>query len=868
MLIRLTTSYGGRGFNGTYNQSSYPQGCSKLIVAQEKNQTVIGTRFTKGNPTTVKRLFCYWAISAPSAPIGSIISVNMVSLSTDPSGKSFVAVYQGTHAGDPMVGRFYGTTTPGVLRIQGPNVYIIYQSEEDTLRTGFQARVNYCRPFYYGTDLCTNLCKCVQANSVSCNSVSGACTCRSGWASTDCSVDVDECLQNPCLLTQKCVNLPGTYRCDIDCTTTLNGPFGAISTIQYPTYPLNNAQCDWSITGGASEVVSLSIAKGDFQLMETAYCSYDSLNFFDGEVNTTNQIGRYCGTRIPGLLRTTKNLMNLHLQTWYYGSRKGFSGFYNTHECKEFTWGTKCQRPCTCARDNTKFCDNISGVCVCKTGWTGTNCDEDVNECRTGKCPENQACENIPGGYQCSCRLGFVKNSAGNCVGNQETCVLASGKRCSHYCYKSNNTVVCACPEGMEIASLLDQCVVSLYPYGEASGDLTRSKNFTKKTDAYYGEVKFSAEIPFAETTVTTAYIHNAGVISFGSPDISKSPTDDATKLLLKVFWPNASPSSEEIYYHVYEKCEPSAYLEGDLRYSPDRQTVMDRAARDVIKMTSCADFDVNVVVVATYVNFSSVAQQSRATVKNTFQAIFISGNRKESSSDQNFLAEETSYVFYLYPKDRMQWCNAGVQVGVTAGRFTTLVPGITASWHKASDFKQIFSYKVGQSPATSPAQQCQRYVCKNSRQITNPVYRQEIEQLYKCPCTLDRLGLQWTIYEQRSPNIYCFSISLVAKRRLLVSNPRNKLCCYRWDRPADTSDWQVWGQQLALATFVHGSPDAGHVVAGDPDWYEGVRENIDAHQWCCKDANKAKLCERFDKIYPDMECSYDVQFVPGREII
>lgn len=76
----------------------------------------------------------------------------MVSFSTDPSVKSFVAVYQGTHAGDPMVGRFYGTVIPAVQRIPGPNVYIVYQSEEDTLRTGFQARINcklYVWYFYF-----------------------------------------------------------------------------------------------------------------------------------------------------------------------------------------------------------------------------------------------------------------------------------------------------------------------------------------------------------------------------------------------------------------------------------------------------------------------------------------------------------------------------------------------------------------------------------------------------------------------------------------------------------------------------------------------------------------------------------------------
>ncbi|XP_059169377.1 mucin-like protein [Physella acuta] len=319
------------------------------------------------------------------------------------------------------------------------------------------------------------------------------------------------------------------------------------------------------------------------------------------------------------------------------------------------------------------------------------------------------------------------------------------------------------------------------------------------------------------------------------------------------------NPLQGVVHYHLYEKCEPSVFSESDQTLSPAKQNVMNRASKDVITMKSWADFDVNTVLVVTWENQVSVNDQTNTP--NTFQAIFISGNRKESSSDQDFSDEETSFVLYLYPKDKMRWCNNDALIGVSAGSFSASLK-VGSTWLRAPEFREKMLFKVGQK--TSTVQQCQRYLCKNSRQITNPVYRQEIEQLYKCPCTLDRLGLQWGFYEQRSPDIYCFSIRLVAKRRLLISNPRNKLCCYKWNKPADNSNWQFWAQQLALATFVHSSGDAGHVIPGDPEWYVGVRENINAHQWCCKDANKAKLCERFDKIYPDMDCSYDVEFVPG----
>ncbi|HSS78396.1 MAG TPA: calcium-binding EGF-like domain-containing protein, partial [Thermoanaerobaculia bacterium] len=68
--------------------------------------------------------------------------------------------------------------------------------------------------------------------------------------------------------------------------------------------------------------------------------------------------------------------------------------------------GNSCDpNPCvhgTCQPSGSSY------TCTCQSGWTGTNCDQDINECVTvpGACPPFMpVCINIDGGYMC--QYGF-----------------------------------------------------------------------------------------------------------------------------------------------------------------------------------------------------------------------------------------------------------------------------------------------------------------------------------------------------------------------------------------------------------------------------------------------------------------------------
>ncbi|XP_020278849.1 protein HEG [Pseudomyrmex gracilis] len=65
-----------------------------------------------------------------------------------------------------------------------------------------------------------------------------------------------------------------------------------------------------------------------------------------------------------------------------------------------------CNKPtCTAPCLNGGMCTS-PGKCTCPKGYTGNQCQTDVDECEVEK-PCGQLCTNLPGSYRCHCRAGF-----------------------------------------------------------------------------------------------------------------------------------------------------------------------------------------------------------------------------------------------------------------------------------------------------------------------------------------------------------------------------------------------------------------------------------------------------------------------------
>jgi hypothetical protein len=105
----------------------------------------------------------------------------------------------------------------------------------------------------------------------------------------------------------------------------------------------------------------------------------------------------------------------------------------NINECA----GNPCVNGGTCTDGTNSY------TCACPAGYTGTNCEIDIDECAANPCV-NGDCTDLVNAYQCTCNPGF---SGTNCETNIDDC---AGAPCLNgsTCTDQVNGYTCACPAG------------------------------------------------------------------------------------------------------------------------------------------------------------------------------------------------------------------------------------------------------------------------------------------------------------------------------------------------------------------------------------------------------------------------------------
>ncbi|XP_059175578.1 mucin-like protein [Physella acuta] len=284
-----------------------------------------------------------------------------------------------------------------------------------------------CNATHYGLN-CANTCICHLNNTVDCNDTTGECLCAAGWNGTTCDEDVDECLNiNYCLEANEiCFNLNGSAECLCDFgfqRSLFNYSCEACSASSYGPNCKSKCTCVFNNTADCNDTSGACLCKSGWngtnceldinECLNKSYCLgvHEECNNLQGSAECRCELG--------------------------FDNRTGVC-----QACNTTSYGFYCGNKCSCVMNNTIDCNDTTGSCLCASGWTGTKCDTDINEClSTSYCVGfHEKCYNLNGSAECKCLPGYEKNN-GTCQVCNKT---HYGLDCSLKCVcVMENTIYC-----------------------------------------------------------------------------------------------------------------------------------------------------------------------------------------------------------------------------------------------------------------------------------------------------------------------------------------------------------------------------------------------------------------------------------------
>ncbi|KAK3588474.1 hypothetical protein CHS0354_035649 [Potamilus streckersoni] len=256
------------------------------------------------------------------------------------------------------------------------------------------------------------------------------CTCNSAFRlhsnGKDCQ-DIDECLEGMSGCDQECNNTYGGYICGCKNGYIYNNTRQECVQENATICPTKNCTgADGCTTNETGQEVCF--CRSGYQLTATDLCE---------DVDECKQ--HICS-------QVCENVQG----GFHCKCNKGYTlGIDKTSciQCAQPHYGDNCSSTCTCGRGAIR-CDPLSG-CVCESGWTGTSCDQDVNECTQNPniCNNTlKTCMNTMGSYTCSCVSGYQANN-NTCIDINE-CGDVTLNTCEQRCINSLGGFSCGCLSG------------------------------------------------------------------------------------------------------------------------------------------------------------------------------------------------------------------------------------------------------------------------------------------------------------------------------------------------------------------------------------------------------------------------------------
>ncbi|XP_052809616.1 mucin-like protein [Mya arenaria] len=279
-----------------------------------------------------------------------------------------------------------------------------------------------------------------------CKNTNGSytCECNNGYTMIkDSCVDIDECSLGLSGCEYQCENLPGRYNCYCFYGYKLQSDRRSCRQVEDPCRTLGNFNCSHICV---IDVTAKCSCPHGYELIDDGQTCYDTNECLNEELNKCS----------PN--NTCKNTLGSYKCDCEYGFKLSNDG-RTCEECDIFHYGPNCNKECNCLHG---YYDKVKG-CNCTEGWSGENCDADLDECNPPdaySCPGNATCINTLGSFICKCSTGYTLEN-GTCT-NIDECLHPSLNNCDQLCEDTPGTYECKCHKGLFWSDLactdIDEC--------------------------------------------------------------------------------------------------------------------------------------------------------------------------------------------------------------------------------------------------------------------------------------------------------------------------------------------------------------------------------------------------------------------------
>lgn len=244
------------------------------------------------------------------------------------------------------------------------------------------------------------------------------CACVDGYVGTNCQTDANNCEDEPCQNGAECVDLVGDFEC-----TCAEGYEGDLCETNTPDCAADTCQ---------NEGTCIDLVAGYFCQCPAGWVGDNCETNFDECASGPCNNGGQCTDRVNGFDCSCDNT--------------GYVGATCQNDRNECIDRTVCGSDAACVNTEGSFrCE------PCANGYesslAGTSC-EDINECLSNPCLNGGGCDNLPGSYECRCATGF---DGTNCENNINECTSRSVCGDSAYCRDTDGGYDCVdCGGGLE----------------------------------------------------------------------------------------------------------------------------------------------------------------------------------------------------------------------------------------------------------------------------------------------------------------------------------------------------------------------------------------------------------------------------------